>query len=105
MRVLKLHFFSHGVATAYSLGRKPQEFGTIRVLAPEGRQQIEPRSTRCRPSGAEFCFLLVFLGLTPQALCCRHSVAQIAVRILCEKNAGIALQVRMIVSKRFRRCQ
>ena len=28
--------FSHGVAKAYSLGRKPQGFGTIRVLAPVG---------------------------------------------------------------------
>ena len=53
------------MATAYSLGRQPQGFRTIRVLAPKGRQHIALRSARCRPSGAEFSFVLVSWGYRP----------------------------------------
>ncbi len=47
-------YFSHGVATAYSLGRQPQEFGTICVLAPEGRQHFCHARLAVAPPGLRF---------------------------------------------------
>ena len=62
---------------AYNLGRKPQETRVKQNSAPEGRQRAERNSNCCRPSGAKYTNRPEALGLTPQAICCRHSVAEI----------------------------
>ena len=76
VQVSILRLFSCGAATAYSLGREPQVLSRQRRKAAERRPRYDEVNSDCgRRSAASRAFCLVFLGLTPQAICGRCSAA------------------------------
>ena len=67
---------SCGAATAYSLGREPQENETNTRLAAERRQTaIRARLHLLSPLRGFDAYGREYLGLPPQAICCRCSAA------------------------------
>ncbi len=77
-QVLKLHSLVVPKGRKHvAWGVSPRKTRTKQNSAPEGRQGAERDSNCCRPSGAKYTNRPESLGLAPQAICCRHSVAEI----------------------------